>query len=148
MRHLARIEARNVRGKSRRAQQRAYPERPAASGPAYRYSLVGQRSPGCSLHAIADEDLRNVGLDRLRGCDVGLAARFVAALELRHAAAIERVGILRALGDGRAIIRNRTVERPALQLHETAGVENVGGAWVQPERLVAVGKRSGQVASR
>src|SRR5205823_5863448 len=65
-------------------------------------------------HLVGD-----VGFDRLGCRDVGVAARGVAGLELRHAAAIERFGILRILRDRGAEVCFRPIECAELELNTT-----------------------------
>jgi hypothetical protein len=60
--------------------------------------------------AIAGGYNRNVGLDRLGGGDIGVAAGGVAFLQFRHAATVERGGIGRIEPDRLGVVGDGAVE--------------------------------------
>jgi hypothetical protein len=66
-------------------------------GPAAPASLRRLDPPCASLHAVAGKGFHNAAVDGLRGGDVGIAARRVAAPELGQPASVERVGIVGVL---------------------------------------------------
>src|ERR1700726_2566717 len=66
-----------------------------------------------SLHSVAREFLRDVQFDRLGGGDVGVAARVV-FFQLRHAAPIERAGILRLVAQRGVVVGDGAVELSGL----------------------------------
>src|SRR5262245_7130707 len=95
--------------------------------------------------AIAGGYNRNVGLDRLGGGDIGVAAGGVAFLQFRHAASVERVRVLGVLGDRGVVVGDGGVEGAELELNEAAAVERVAVIGPQPQRLVAVRQRAVEV---
>jgi hypothetical protein len=100
---------------------------------AARRDLFGCRNSG------ARELVGNVGLERLRGSDVGDAARVVAHLELGDAPPVERTRRRRLALQHRVVIDDGAVELAELQVNKAATVESIRIV-PQPQRLVAIGK--------
>ena len=99
-----------------------------------------------SSQAVAREFFGDGRLDRFCRRDIGVTARAITPLALRHAPAIERGCELRADLQGRVVVRDRAVEITEFQTRESPAVERIGAARVEPQRLVTIRKRCLQVA--
>ncbi len=90
------------------------------------------------LDAERGQFISNIGLDRLGGCDVGIAASAIALLELSKAATVPRRCQLWIEFQRGIIVRYGVVELPEFQVGEAAGVEIVGVGGLKLKRPVAI----------
>src|SRR5258708_39306889 len=109
--------------------------------PAWLISLVNFEAAGArSFHAIAGEFGGNVGIDRLRSCNIGTPAA-VALLQPRHAAAVERARELRVDIERVAIVGYGAVQLAESQIGKAAGVDKVRIILSQAPRLLPIRPR-------
>src|SRR5476649_1026149 len=86
---------------------------------------TGAGSSQTSFHPVTREFLRDVGLKRFGGGDVGFAPRAIAFLTPGDAAPLERACQFRLKPQCRVKIRNRVIELTELQMDETTAVQGV-----------------------
>src|SRR5579862_648848 len=98
------------------------------------------------LQPIMSEFLCDILLDSLRGRNIGVAAGCIASLQFCQASSVERTGHVWTYPQRRIVIRDCRVPLPQFERSERAGIERICIVWVRSDRLVAIGRRSLQVA--
>ena len=109
----------------------------ARSGQAASASLRRLDPPCASLHAVAGKGFRNPAIDRFRGGEIGIAARRVAAPQLRQSAAVERVGVFCVVAQRGVVIGEGLRKGAAFELDERTVVESIAVVRLVAERLGA-----------
>src|SRR5215510_4813502 len=99
-----------------------------------------------SFYSIIFELAGNVLVDRLRGGDVGIAARRIAVAQLGLAAAEQGRRVLGIELERRVVVGNGAARQPDLQVDEAAAVECVDEVRLEAERFVAIPQSHLQVA--